>query len=163
MSKVIYDGGRTTGIVVLELAAGLLFANLMTLEGIPQIVAGMAAEMIQSPLLVMMMINGILLVAGMFLNPGFSVIVLTPLLLPIAQEIGFQPLHFGAIMVTNLAIGLITPPVGACLYIGSVVSGLRVEEMIKDLFPFYLVLLVSLGVIILLPQLSQGFADWLFG
>jgi tripartite ATP-independent transporter DctM subunit len=157
--RIIYEGGRTTGIVALELAAGLLFSNLITLEGIPDMLTSFILSMTQSPVLVMLWINIILLIAGMFLNPGFSIIVFTPLLLPIAESIGIDPVHFGVIMVTNLALGLITPPVGACLYIGSVVSGLKIEQMIRDLLPFYLVLLLALILIILIPVLSLGFVD----
>ena len=160
--RIIYEGGRTTGIVALELAAGLLFSNLITIEGIPDMLTASISGLTQNPVLIMLMINIVLLLAGMFLNPGFSIIVFTPLLLPLAVNIGYSPIHFGVIMVTNLALGLITPPVGACLYMGSVVSGLRVEKIIRDLVPFYLVLILSLVCIILLPQLSQGFVDWIY-
>jgi len=160
--RVMYEGGRTTGIVALELAAGLIFSNLITIEGIPEILTVMITEMTPQPWVIMLLINIILLVAGMFLNPGFSIIVFTPLLLPLAESIGIDALHFGVIMVTNLALGLITPPVGACLYIGSVVSGLKVEALIRDLIPFYLVIVIALVVIIFLPQLSQGFAEMIY-
>jgi TRAP-type C4-dicarboxylate transport system permease large subunit len=148
--------------VALELAAGLLFSNLMTIEGIPRILTESIASLTHNPILIMLLINIILLIAGMFLNPGFSIIVFTPLLLPVAQSIGIDAIHFGVIMIANLALGLITPPVGACLYIGSVVSGLRVEKIIKDLLPFYLILIAALIVIILFPQMSQGFAEMIF-
>lgn len=154
--QVIYEGGRTTGIVALELAAGLLFSNLMTIEGIPDILVEAINNLTQNPYMIILMINLILLAAGMFLNPGFSIIVFTPLLLPVAQSIGYDPLHFGVIMVMNLALGLITPPVGACLYLGSVVSGLRIEQMIRDLIPFYIVLAIALIAIISLPMMSLG-------
>jgi tripartite ATP-independent transporter DctM subunit len=160
--RVMYEGGRTTGIVALELAAGLIFSNLITIEGIPEILTVMITDMTQQPWVIMLLINIILLVAGMFLNPGFSIIVFTPLLLPLAESIGIDALHFGVIMVTNLALGLITPPVGACLYIGSVVSGLKVEALIRDLIPFYLIIVIALVVIIFLPQLSQGFAEMIY-
>ena len=160
--RIIYEGGRTTGIVALELAAGLLFSNLITIEGIPDILTISITGFTQNPVLIMLMINIVLLVAGMFLNPGFSIIVFTPLLLPLAESIGYSPLHFGIIMVTNLALGLITPPVGACLYMGSVVSGLRVEQIIRNLIPFYFVLIIALLCIILLPQMSQGFVDLIY-
>jgi len=160
--RIVYEGGRTTGIVALELAAGLLFSNLITIEGIPDILTNSIIGLTQNPLLIMLMINIVLLFAGMFLNPGFSIIVFTPLLLPLAESIGYSPLHFGIIMVTNLALGLITPPVGACLYMGSVVSGLRVEKIIRDLIPFYFVLIIALLCIILLPQMSQGFVDLIY-
>ncbi len=160
--SVIYEGGRTTGIVALELAAGLLFSNLMTIEGIPQILTETISSLTHNPIIIMLLINIILLVAGMFLNPGFSIIVFTPLLLPIAQTIGIEAMHFGIIMIANLSLGLITPPVGVCLYIGSVVSGLQVEKIIKNLLPFYIILIVALVTIILFPQLSQGFAEIIF-
>lgn len=160
--RIIYEGGRTTGIVALELAAGLLFSNLITIEGIPDIITNYISGLTQSPVLIMIMINIVLLIAGMFLNPGFSIIVFTPLLLPLAQSIGIGPVHFGVIMVSNLALGLITPPVGACLYMGSVISGLKVEQIVKDLIPFYLVLILALIFIIFFPQMSQGFADLIY-
>lgn len=160
--RIVYEGGRTTGIVALELAAGLLFSNLIAIEGIPDILTESISNFTQNPIIIMLMINFILLFAGMFLNPGFSIIVFTPLLLPLAESIGYSPIHFGIIMVTNLALGLITPPVGACLYMGSVVSGLRVEKIIRNLIPFYFILIVALICIILLPQLSQGFVDMIY-
>jgi C4-dicarboxylate transporter DctM subunit len=159
---IVYEGGRTTGIVALELAAGLLFSNLITIEGIPEILTGYITSVTHHPYLIMLLINVILLIAGMFLNPGFSIIVFTPLLLPLAESIGFDAIHFGVIMVANLALGLITPPVGACLYIGSVVSGLRIEQLVKDLLPFILILLFALVLIIIMPQMSLGFVDMIY-
>jgi len=161
--KILYEGGRTSGIVALELAAGLLFANLMTIEGIPATLAASIGNITAEPIVVITMISIILLIAGMFLNPGFSIIVFTPLLLPIAESIGYDPMHFGVIMVMNLAVGLITPPVGACLYMGSVVSGLPVEQIVPHLKPFYLLLLLVLILIILFPQISEGFANMIYG
>ncbi|MEX2233792.1 MAG: TRAP transporter large permease, partial [Cyclobacteriaceae bacterium] len=162
LQKIVYEGGRTTGIVALELSSGLLFSNLMTIEGIPEIMTNSITDVSHSPFIIMILINIILLIAGMFLNPGFSIIVFTPLLLPLAENAGYDPLHFGVIMVATLALGLITPPVGACLYVGSVISGLPVEKILKEIYPFYIVLLVGLIGIILLPQMSQGFANLVY-
>jgi tripartite ATP-independent transporter DctM subunit len=159
---IVYEGGRTTGIVALELASGLMFSNLMTIEGVPETLTATLLSLSDDPVLIMIFINIVLLAAGAFLNPGFSIIVFTPLLLPIAQNIGIDPLHFGVIMVANLAVGLITPPVGACLYIGSVVSGLPVERLIRSLLPFYLVLLLGLILIITMPSLSTGFVNYVW-
>lgn len=159
---IVYEGGRTTGIVALELASGLMFSNLMTIEGIPETLTTSLLSLNDNPLLVMISINLVLFMAGAFLNPGFSIIVFTPLLLPIAQNIGLDPIHFGVIMVANLAIGLITPPVGACLYVGSAVSGLPVERLIRSLLPFYVVLLLGLILIVMMPSLSSGFVDYIW-
>jgi C4-dicarboxylate transporter DctM subunit len=156
---LFYHGGRTCGIVALELAAGLLFANLMTIEGIPEILVQHINAATSNPVLIMLMINLVLLLAGCFLNPGFSIIVLTPLLLPLAQGIGVHPIHFGVIMATNLAIGLLAPPVGICLYLGSVVSGLKVERIIRALLPFYVLLILCLIIIIYVPFLSMRLVD----
>ena len=162
LDLIIYEGGRTTGIVALELASGLLFSNLMTIEGIPEIITHTITGVSDNPYIIMLLINMALLIAGMFLNPGFSIIVFTPLLLPLAKSAGFDPLHFGVIMVSNLALGLITPPVGACLYIGSVISGVSVERLIRELLPFYLVLLLGLIAIIVVPQMSHGFVQMIY-
>ncbi len=159
---IVYEGGRTTGIVALELASGLMFSNLMTIEGIPETLTASLIDLSDNPVLVMIFINVVLFIAGAFLNPGFSIIVFTPLLLPIAQNIGLDPIHFGVIMVANLALGLITPPVGACLYVGSAVSGLPVERLIRSLLPFYLVLLLGLILIVIMPSLSSGFVDYMW-
>ena len=163
LHRIVYEGGRTTGIVALELASGLLFSNLMTIEGIPELMTSTITGVSENPVMIMIMINLALLLAGMFLNPGFSIIVFTPLLLPLAVSAGYDPLHFGVIMVANLALGLITPPVGACLYVGSVISGLPVERLIKEVYPFYIVLLLGLVGIILIPQMSEGFANAVYG
>jgi tripartite ATP-independent transporter DctM subunit len=163
LHMIVYEGGRTSGIIALELASGLLFSNLMTIEGIPDIMTSAITGVSQNPFIIMLLINIALLVAGMFLNPGFSIIVFTPLLLPLAQSAGFDALHFGVIMITSLALGLITPPVGACLYVGSVISGLPVETLVKEVLPFYLVLLLGLVIIILLPQMSEGFVELIYG
>lgn len=162
LDLIVYEGGRTTGIVALELASGLLFSNLMTIEGIPEIITQAITGLSHSPFVIMLLINVVLLLAGMFLNPGFSIIVFTPLLLPLAKSAGFDPLHFGVIMVSNLALGLITPPVGACLYIGSVISGVSIEKLIRELMPFYVILLLGLIAIIVFPQMSHGFVQMIY-
>jgi C4-dicarboxylate transporter DctM subunit len=154
---LFYHGGRTCGIVALELSAALLFSNLMTIDGIPQVIVQVMHSLTSNPFLIMLLINMVLLVAGGFLNPGFTIIVMTPLLLPLAQSVGVNPIHFGVIMATNLAIGLLVPPVGICLYLGSVVSGLKVETLIRALLPFYVLLLACLLAIICLPSLSMKF------
>jgi C4-dicarboxylate transporter DctM subunit len=139
-----------------------MFSNLMTIEGVPETLTASLLSLSDDPVVIMIFINIVLLVAGAFLNPGFSIIVFTPLLLPIAQNIGIDPLQFGVIMVANLALGLITPPVGACLYVGSAVSGLPVERLIRSLLPFYLVLLLGLILIVTMPSLSTGFVNYVW-
>jgi C4-dicarboxylate transporter DctM subunit len=156
--QLFYHGGRTCGIVALELSAALLFSNLMTIDGIPQIIVQFMHGLTTNAFVIMLLINAVLLVAGGFLNPGFTIIVMTPLLLPLAQSIGVNPIHFGVIMATNLAIGLLIPPVGICLYLGSVVSGLKVETLIRALLPFYVLLLACLLAIICMPALSMSLA-----
>lgn len=163
LHQIVCEGGRTTGIVALELASGLLFSNLMTIEGIPEILTETITTASSHPYVIMLLINITLLLAGTFLNPGFSIIVFTPLLQPLAQTAGFDALHFGVIMVANLALGLITPPVGACLYVGSVISGLPVEKLIRETLPFYFILVLGLILIILVPWMSRGFVDRMYG
>ncbi|MFZ7120216.1 MAG: TRAP transporter large permease [Eubacteriaceae bacterium] len=154
LTKILYEGGKTTGIVALELSCGLLLANFLVIEDVPNSVVRLCLSITDNPFILMSLINIVLLFAGMFLNPGTAIIVFSQVFLPLISEIGYNPIHFGIIMVVNLAIGLITPPVGSCLYAGSAVSGLKIEEIIKPLIPFFIALVLSLVLIIILPSLS---------
>ncbi|MFZ7120270.1 MAG: TRAP transporter large permease [Eubacteriaceae bacterium] len=152
--EILYEGARTTGIVALSLCGGLLFANFLALENVPQQITDLFLSVTSNPILIMLGINFILLVAGMFLNTGFCIIVFSPIFLPLVTQMGYSPIHFGIIMVCNLAIGLTTPPVGACLYAGSAVSGLKLEVIAKWLLPFWVCLLFTLFLIVIFPWLS---------
>jgi TRAP-type C4-dicarboxylate transport system permease large subunit len=107
-----------------------------------------------NPVLILIFINGILLVSGMFLPPTPGLIMLVPILLPVIKTIGVDPIHFGIIACTNLAIGVITPPVGTCLFILCAATGIRLESLTKAVIPFIVILIIALLLITFIPAIS---------
>ena len=106
------------------------------------------------------LLNVIMLILGMICDMGPAILIATPVLLPVAQSVGINPIHFGIIMMLNLGIGLTTPPVGAALYVGSAVSGLGVGKTAKALMPFYLMMVVTLLALAFIPGLTRIFGAW---
>src|SRR5699024_9213591 len=107
-----------------------------------------------NPIIILLIINILLLVVGTFMDSVVSIIILAPILLPIALELNYDPVHFGVIMILNLAIGFITPPVGVNLFVASGISGLSVETIAKSVIPYFFALIISLIIVILLPSVS---------
>jgi TRAP-type C4-dicarboxylate transport system permease large subunit len=114
----------------------------------------MLEPLADTPLVFLLVFNVLLLVVGTFLEPGAAIIILVPVLIPLFDAIGLHPLHIGMIMVLNLTIGLITPPVGICIYVGSAIANLKVEKVIKASIPFILVLIVVLLLVTYIPKIS---------
>ena len=142
------------GSAVLIVCTASLAAYLLTVEKVPQQVAFFLVETVKKPWLILLVINLFLLVVGMFMDATSAVIILTPLLLPVIRSIGMSPIHFGVMMVANLAIGLVTPPVGVCLFVTCSVARISMEDLTRAVLPFYLSLIASLLLITYLPWLS---------
>ena len=121
---------------------------------IPAAISNGILSVSSSPVVIILMINILLLLLGMIMDATTAILITTPILLPIATSIGYSPIHFGIIMLVNLAIGVITPPMALNLFVGSKVSGVPIAKMIKYLIPFLLMSLVLLIVVVAVPQLS---------
>ncbi|MGO2380678.1 MAG: TRAP transporter large permease subunit, partial [Vibrio casei] len=106
------------------------------------------------PLVILMVVTIFLLVVGAFMDIGPAFLIFTPILLPIMKQIGVDPVHFGILMVYNLAIGTITPPVGSGLYVGASVGKVKVEDVIKPLIPFYIAIILVLMIITYSPNIT---------
>lgn len=152
--SVISDAALTTATILIIVGAATAFGGLMTVEQMPQQIAAGILSISENPIIVILLITVLLLIVGCFMDTLAAIIILTPLLLPIAVSIGFDPVHFGIIMVINLAIGFITPPVGVNLFVGSGISGLSIEAIAKAVVPFFFAMLISLIVVIFIPQIS---------
>jgi TRAP-type C4-dicarboxylate transport system permease large subunit len=103
---------------------------------------------------ILLCINLLLLVLGTLMDMAALLLILTPILLPVVKAVGVDPVHFGMIMIVNLGIGLLTPPVGSVLFVGSAVGKLPIEQVVRALMPFFLLLLVVLGIVTFVPSLS---------
>ena len=108
----------------------------------------------ENPLIILLIINVILLIVGIFMDMTPALLIFTPIFLPIAMDLGMDPVHFGIMMTFNLAIGICTPPVGSALFIGCSVAKVKIDKVIKPLLPFYAVLVLALMLVTFIPQIS---------
>lgn len=156
--KEIYECLRDTMIIngATNFIIGLstTFANFLTIEQAPAKLANLLIVFSNSPWVVLLIINIMLLIIGMFIDNISSCIILAPILLPIVMKFGMDPVHFGIIMTVNLAIGFVTPPYGANLFVASAVGSVSMSRIIKFVMPLILAMLISLLLITLIPELS---------
>jgi C4-dicarboxylate transporter DctM subunit len=133
----------------------------MTLEQIPASIADFITNLSTNPFVILLVINLLLLIVGMFIDTISALVVLTPILLPIVTAVGVDPIHFGVILVANLAIGFITPPLGVNLFVASSVSGVKIEKISMAILPFLFSMIISLLVITYVPALSIWLPEFL--
>jgi tripartite ATP-independent transporter DctM subunit len=131
-----------------------MFGYLLKYLRVTSIVAGAITSITTNPILIMLLVNLFLLVAGLFMDMAVLLFMLTPILLPVVVGAGYNPIHFGIIMILNLGIGLCTPPVGNSLFVGCAIAGLPIEKALKAFLPFYFAMFGLLIVIIVFPQIS---------
>lgn len=152
--EILVSSAITTSVILFIIATAALFGMFLTRENVPQNIASMFLGAELSPIVILLLLNLFLLAVGTFMETIASVIILTPILLPVATSIGLDPIHFGIIMITNLAIGLITPPVGVSLFIGAQVGNARYEGVVKAVFPFLIMMIVDVLLITFIPGLT---------
>ncbi len=154
MPKILLRSVKTTAIVLLLVATCMGLSWIMAYENIPQTVSAGLLGISDNPIVILLIINLILLFVGVFMDMTPAVLIFTPIFLPIVMNMGVDPVHFGIIMVLNLSVGLCTPPVGAVLFIGCSVSGVKIEKVIKPLLPMFIVMIISLLMVTYMPMLS---------
>ncbi|MCM3691982.1 TRAP transporter large permease [Neobacillus niacini] len=143
---------NATTMIIIGLSVS--FAYFMTLEQIPNDISGFLTELSSSPVIILIAINILLLIVGMFIDTISALVVLTPILLPIVTAVGVDPIHFGVILVANLAIGFITPPLGVNLFVASSVGKVKFERIVRAIIPFMISMIICLIVITYVPELS---------
>ena len=152
----------SSAVIMFIIANAGLFAFLITRAGIPDAIGLWLKEVLQSPAWFLLGVNAALFVIGMFIETSAAIIVLAPILVPVAVFFGIDPVHFGIIMVVNLALGMITPPFGVNLFAACTVAKISLDQIVKHLLPFVLVILGCLAVITYVPQLSLAARDAVF-
>jgi tripartite ATP-independent transporter DctM subunit len=152
--RVSFDTIETTAVVLFIVAAASIFAWILTSSRITEQFAAVVLGATDSPWLVLLLMNLILLVVGCFLETIAAITILVPVFLPIIEKLGIDPVHFGVVMVLNLMIGLLTPPVGMVLYVLSRVSGLPFERCVAATTPFLIPLVLVLALITFIPSLT---------
>jgi len=152
--KVVLESGKLSIMLMFIIANAMLFAHVLTTEQIPQQITAMVLEAGLQPWMFLLVVNIVLLVAGAFMEPSAIILILAPILFPIAMELGIDPIHLGIIMVVNMEIGLITPPVGLNLFVTSAVTGMSVPQVVRAAMPWLMLLIGFLVLITYIPALS---------
>jgi tripartite ATP-independent transporter DctM subunit len=153
---------ETTAIVLMIVAAASIFAWILNSLRIPQQFAGLILSMTENEILILLLINAVILLVGLFMETIAAITILVPVLLPIALQVGMDPIQFGIVLVLNLMIGLLTPPVGMVLYVLSRVSGVPFERCAVATLPFMIPLLVVLMLVTFVPALSMWLPSMLY-
>ena len=145
---------KTVTIVMVLIAFAASFGAVMTFMQLPQMITDTFTSISDNRYVILMCINVLLLVIGTLMDMAPIILILTPVLLPVTNALGIDPVHFGMIMMTNLGIGLITPPVGSVLFVASAVSKQKIEQVVRAMLPFYCVLFIVLLLITYIPAIS---------
>lgn len=162
LPRIFLDVATTTSIVMLLISTSMGMSWVLAYLNLPQKLAASLLTVSQNPVIILLLINLILIVVGIFMDMTPAVLIFTPIFLPVALKLGLSPIHFGIIMVLNLCLGLCTPPVGSVLFVGCAVSGTSISRVIKPLLPFFLAMVVGLLLVTFIPEISL-FLPHLFG
>lgn len=155
LPDIILKTIATTSIVMLLIATSLGLSWIMSYENIPQTVSSGLLNISSSPIVILLIINMILLFVGIFMDMTPAVLIFTPIFLPVVtQQLGMDPIHFGIVLIMNLCVGLITPPVGAVLFVGCSVAGVKIENVIRPLLPMFVAMIISLLLVTYIPVIS---------
>ncbi|CAM5786136.1 MULTISPECIES: TRAP transporter large permease [Brevibacillus] len=152
--EIFSKSAITTSIIMIIISAAGMFGWILTREQVPQKIAAAFTAFSDNPIIFLALINLLLIFVGMFFETSASIIILAPLLTPIAVQLGIDPVHFGMIMIVNLAMGMVTPPVGVNLFVACQIAGIKLEELTKALIPFFIMLIVDILIITYVPAIS---------
>lgn len=159
MWNILKRSLNTLAIVMILIGTSAAFSWVLAYLRVPNMIAGAILGISENPIVIMIILNIIMLILGMFMDMLAIITISTPVLLPIATAIGMDPVHFGVVMILNLGIGLLTPPVGTTLFIGSAISGIKIERLARKMIPIYVVMLVLLVLITYIPDLIMFLPD----
>jgi tripartite ATP-independent transporter DctM subunit len=151
LNAAVVEAGLATGVVLLVIMASAAIGWLLTFDQMPQGITQWVRENVDTGWMVILLMNLLMLLIGMFIDLPAAILLLTPVFIPLAQSIGMEPTQLGVMMVVNLAIGLYTPPVGTTLFITSAVAKVKVGQTVRELGPFYLVAFLVLALVSYVP------------
>ena len=144
----------STAVIMFIIATASVFRWILASEQVPQAIASQILSLTENPIMILALINILLLLLGTFLETTAAIIITAPVFLPVVTQIGIDPLHFGIIMVVNLAVGMATPPLGMCLFVGCGIAGVSLERITMAVLPFILIMIVDIAIITYIPAIS---------
>ena len=152
---ILLQTGVTTSVVFLLIATSMAMSWVLAAENVPQNLSASLVGLTNNKVLLLLLINAILLVVGCFMDMTPAVLIFTPIFLPVVQKLGVHPLHFGIIMIMNLCIGLCTPPVGTCLFLGCGIAETTVTKVLRPILPFFIAMVITLLICTFVPEISM--------
>ncbi len=152
--RILLKCAMTTSVVMLLVGASSAMSWVLAVEQVPQSVSAALLAITDNPLITLLIINALLLIVGTFMDMTPAVLIFTPIFLPVVMGMGMNPVHFGILMIANLCIGLCTPPVGTCLFVGCSVGGTTIAKVVKPLIPIFIAMVIALLLVTYIPGLS---------
>jgi tripartite ATP-independent transporter DctM subunit len=154
LPSIILDCGITTAVVMLLIGTSMAMSWVLAYENIPQSISAFLINLTDNKLIIFMIINLILLIVGTFMDMTPAVLIFTPIFLPVVVNLGMDPIHFGIMMIFNLCIGICTPPVGTCLFVGCSIAKTTIGKVTRPLLPFFIAMIVVLFMVTYIEQIS---------
>jgi len=154
---------KTTSMVMILIACAAAFAYMLTYYRVPTKMVDLLTGITDNPIFILLMINAVLLLLGMIMDMAALILICTPIFLPVAAALGMDPVQFGMVLLVNLGLGLCTPPVGSCLFVGCAVGKLPMEKAVRTIWPFYMAIFVALMMITFIPAISLTLPNLIAG
>lgn len=154
LPEVLRQTGVTTAVVMFLIAVSMSMSWIMTIANIPQSISAALLALSSNKIVILLILNVLLLVVGTFMDMTPAVLIFTPIFLPVVQQFGMSPVHFGIMIIANLCIGLCTPPVGSCLFLGCGIGNTTIAKVTKPMIPFFIAMFIAVLLITFIPQIS---------
>ena len=161
--KVFLDAAKTSAMIMFIIANAMLFAHFLTLENVPQQITQFLIDAHVGPLMFLLFVNILLFFAGDFMEPSSIIMIMVPLLLPVAIALGIDPIHFGIVVTVNMELGMITPPIGLNLFVTSGITGVSLKDVIVYSLPWSMTILIGLLIITYIPEISLWLPNMMYG
>jgi len=156
LKALLLKSAETTAIVMFLIGTSMAMSWILAYENIPVVVADALVNLSDNPIVILLLINLVLLMVGVFMDMTPAVLIFTPIFLPVAVELGMSPLHFGIMMVLNLCIGLCTPPVGSILFVGCAIAKTSISQIVRPMIPMFVAMFLALMVVTYVPEVSEA-------
>ncbi len=163
MFKVSLESAKTTAMIMFIIANAMLFAHFLTIENIPQQITNALVEANVDKYMFLIMVNALLILAGSFMEPSAIIMIMVPLLLPVAVALGIDPIHFGIIITINMELGMVSPPVGLNLFVTSGLTGMSIKDVIVAAFPWTMTIFAGLMLVTYVPEIALWLPNLMYG
>jgi C4-dicarboxylate transporter DctM subunit len=162
LPKVFLEAAKTSAMIMFIIANAMLFAHFLTLENVPQAITGFLIESHVGPMMFLLFVNILLFFAGDFMEPSAIIMIMVPLLLPVATALGIDPIHFGIIVTINMELGMITPPIGLNLFVTSGITGESLKNVIVYSLPWSMTILLGLLLVTYIPEIALWLPNMMY-